>query len=409
MKVPAAIAVGISLLLSSATARAQGDAKATELTFQVFSPPGSATWRVGAADAAGRLTLTREGPGDIAALAAEGYYLVIPVAEGPKAFARVLVEDVDDKAVTARTSPEAIRALGEGTAVRLVRPFPLTTRQIRSIPELVTLAGPTEDAAKAAKMAASRARSVNNLKQIALALHNYHAANDHLPPAVVRGPDGKPWHSWRVLILPYLEQARLYNQYDFSQPWDSPKNLQVLDKMPDVFRDPVYGDNKGHFTNYAALSGDGTLFPPEGMTMKGDGKVALGFEPDGKTTFADVTDGLSNTIAVAPVSPERKIPWTKPEDIRYDEDFPPLGEPKGIAAPYKINDVKAAPVMVMDGSVKMLSSRTEPPMLHALITRAGGEIVPADVFGPAGGRGGPAGMATITVRIEGGKGTATIR
>ena len=55
-------------------------------------------------------------------------------------------------------------------------------------------------------------------------MHNFHAITNHFPPAVIFGPDGKPWHSWRVLILPYLEENELYNAYDFSQPWDSPRN-----------------------------------------------------------------------------------------------------------------------------------------------------------------------------------------
>ena len=78
-----------------------------------------------------------------------------------------------------------------------------------------------------------------------------------MPLAVLVGPDGKPWHSWRVLLLPYLGYRDMFDQYDLSQPWDSTKNLRLLDKMPPVYHDPIYGDHIGPFTHYAALVGDG--------------------------------------------------------------------------------------------------------------------------------------------------------
>jgi hypothetical protein len=65
----------------------------------------------------------------------------------------------------------------------------------------------------------------NQMKQLGLALHNYAAANGHLPPAVSRGPDGKPLLSWRVAILPYLEEEQLYKQFHQDEPWDSPHNI----------------------------------------------------------------------------------------------------------------------------------------------------------------------------------------
>ena len=92
-------------------------------------------------------------------------------------------------------------------------------------------------------------------ERIGLALHQFQDAHNFWPPAVLVGPDGKPWHSWRVLLLPLLGHRDLFDQYDFSQPWDSAKNLRLLDKMPAVFHDPIYGDKLGHFTNYAAVLG----------------------------------------------------------------------------------------------------------------------------------------------------------
>ena len=93
-------------------------------------------------------------------------------------------------------------------------------------------------AVQQARAAARRVQSQNNLKQIALALHNYHSAYTHFPAQTVLGPDGKTVHSWRVAILPFLNQVDLYKQYQLSEPWDSESNLKVLSQMPPVYRDP---------------------------------------------------------------------------------------------------------------------------------------------------------------------------
>src|SRR5271166_372859 len=87
-------------------------------------------------------------------------------------------------------------------------------------------------AVQAAREAARRAQCTNNLKQIALAMHNYASANNCFPPAATYTRDGKPLLSWRVLILPYLEQASLYNQFHLDEAWDSPNNKPLGDRMP---------------------------------------------------------------------------------------------------------------------------------------------------------------------------------
>ena len=389
----------------TALAAAQEEGR-TEAVYQIVSPADQPTWRVAKADASGEMTLTFEGFDDATMHAVEGFFLMLPTRADAKRLARVQITDVETKSVTLKTSPEAAKAFPEGSGVRLARPFPATTKQLRTIPELVELAEPK--AAEAARTATDRARSINNLKQIGLAMHNWHATHDALPPAVVRGPDGKPWHSWRVLILPLIEQQDLFNQYDFSQPWDGENNLKLLNKMPEVYREPG-GDAKGHFAHYAVISGATTLFPPEGMKMTGEGKDGLDLAPEGKIGFADNLDGLSNTVAVAPVSADRKIPWTKPEDIAFGEGFPALGDPKGIAMPYVINGEKVAPVLVMDGSVKILSEKANRKVVKALMSRAGVEVIPGEVFQNNGQGPAPPGTLTITIVTEGGKATATIR
>src|SRR5205085_187838 len=124
-----------------------------------------------------------------------------------------------------------------------------------------------------ARGASRRSQSVNNLKQIALAMHNYHSTFDHFPPAVGYGPDGKTPHSWRVALLPYLEQQSLFEAYHFDEPWDGPHNRELLDKMPPVYRDPTDDGNPTH-SSYFVLTGPSALFP---------GREATGLR--------DVTDG----------------------------------------------------------------------------------------------------------------------
>ena len=101
----------------------------------------------------------------------------------------------------------------------------------------------------------------NSLREINLAFQNYQQAAKHLPSAVIYGPDGKPWHSWRVAILPYLGQAALYKEYDGTVPWDHPKNAAVLNKMPAVYRDPLSDKPDSNKTRYLLVTGAGTAFP----------------------------------------------------------------------------------------------------------------------------------------------------
>lgn len=150
------------------------------------------------------------------------------------------------------------------------------------------------------------AKARNNLKQLALAMHNYHDVKfdgrSSFPPAVVKRPDGKEPRSWRVELLPFLGANNLYQQYRKDEPWDSENNKKVLAQMPDVFRSP-YDDAKSTNSGYFVLVGPGTAFEgPEGVTM------------------SDITDGTSNTLMI--VETKRNIPWTKPEDISFDPEKP---------------------------------------------------------------------------------------
>jgi prepilin-type processing-associated H-X9-DG protein len=201
-----------------------------------------------------------------------------------------------------------------------------------------------------AREAARRVTSMNNLKQIGLAMHNYAAVHNQFPPAVIIGPDGKTPHSWRVAVLPYLEQYALYQQYKFDEPWDSANNKQVMERMPAVFRHPS-DDRAGFFSSYYVLTGPTTLFD--------DSKGAQ---------FSEILDGTSNTVLT--VEAKRDIPWTKPEDIPFDPSQP-LPELGGFN-----ND--GVNVGFADGSVRFMSKLVDPAQWKAFISKAGGEIVQDD-------------------------------
>jgi len=203
-------------------------------------------------------------------------------------------------------------------------------------------------AVQQAREAARRTQCRNNLMMIMLALHNYHDTYGHFPPAVIHPPGGKPPYSWRVALLPFLEEEELYKQYNFNEPWDGPNNRKLLERMPECFRCPSSRMPK-HCTSYAVITGPSTLF---------QGKEGV--------RIAEVTDGLSGTLAV--VETERQIPWTKPEDLKYDPagPLPPIGS----AHPGGYNAAFA------DGTVRFISRNIDEKLLRALITISGGETVP---------------------------------
>jgi uncharacterized protein (TIGR03067 family) len=196
------------------------------------------------------------------------------------------------------------------------------------------------------RLAAQRTMSQNNLKQLALAVHNYHATYRHLPTAAIYGKDGKPLLSWRVTLLPYVEEGPLYNQFKLDEPWDSPHNKKLLEKMPKLY-EPVRGKTKEPYsTYYQVFTGPGTAF-----------------EGDKKIRFADIPDGSSNTILI--VEAGEAVPWTKPQDLPYDpqKDLPKLG---GLFA-------DGFNVALCDGAVRWVSRGFDVRAFRLAITRNDGQ------------------------------------
>jgi prepilin-type processing-associated H-X9-DG protein len=217
--------------------------------------------------------------------------------------------------------------------------------------------------------AARMNRGINNLKMIALSLHNFHDTYRTFPAAARMKKEGNPPHSWRVAILPFIEENELFRQYNFEEPWDSENNKKILAKMPDVYRSP-HADPQSTNTSYVVPILDKGIFSATPMT-KGPG-------------IATIKDGTSQTIAI--IETETSIPWTKPEDLPIDpsKPLPALGFAKN----------PALNVAFADGSVQRLIKTPTIELLLPFLTASGGDtgdmgklIAPSPgAFGPPPGR-----------------------
>ncbi|MHC4400048.1 MAG: DUF1559 family PulG-like putative transporter [Planctomycetota bacterium] len=299
----------------------------------------------------------------------------IKIDDGRVLRVRITEIPVGGKAL-ATVGPGALSQIKTGDRIVLIRPGGSSTAELQAVPDVVALVDARDEVPGMGRAeAAHLTRSKNNLKQIGIAIHNFHDTYKQFPPAVVYGPDGKPWHSWRVLLLPYLEQIVLYDRYRFNEPWDSPHNKQLLETVPPVFQDPIYGKAEGPYTHYAAIVGPGTAFPPEGHTVRefpSERAWAGRSAPSGGMRFALIRDGSSNTVLAGSVSPNRKIPWTKPEDVAFGDSFPGIGREGGFAAPYQTENARGGVFLFGDGTVKAIRQDVDGQLLRNLITIADG-------------------------------------
>jgi hypothetical protein len=201
------------------------------------------------------------------------------------------------------------------------------------------------------RSAASRAESMNHLRQFGVALHNYHDVHKTFPPAASHGKDGKPLLSWRVQILPYLGEEKLYSEFRLNEPWDSEHNKKLIPRMPKVFHSPHSLTGPGQ-TVYLAPVGKDTMF-----------------SDDKGTRVADVTHGLANTIFVVEADDRHAVPWTKPQDLNYDPKQPTAGLNTFGSTGYL--------VLMADGSTRFLPAAIKADILRALFTRS--DPVPGEI------------------------------
>ncbi len=218
------------------------------------------------------------------------------------------------------------------------------------------LAGGGINPPAAANNAVDEAQAKNNLKQILLALHNSHDINSTFPATCNRDSEGKPLLSWRVHILPFIEQNDLYKQFHLNEPWDSEHNRQLVPQMPATYASPDDEELKNQgLTRYVVPVGTGMAF---------DGQAGI--------KLTDFQDGTSNTIMALEVAAAAAVEWTKPDDLTIDlsEPFRNLGGSRG----------DHFLVAFADGTVRVIKDSIVAETLKAIFTRKGGEKVLPDSF-----------------------------
>jgi hypothetical protein len=222
--------------------------------------------------------------------------------------------------------------------------------KFQTLPAAISAAPPNSKIAQL-----QRARTImTRLKTLATGMMDYHDAHITYPvtPRQPRYFDatGRPKLSWRVHLLPYIEQEPLFKQFHLDEPWDSAHNMTLLEKMPSVFGDP--SDPAGTTaTRFVVVTGPATVYAgKEAPKQRG------------------ITDGLTYTALVVQVGANKAVPWTKPDDAELDPKAP-----KSLLG--KVATEETIFLVTADGAVKALKSTIPDGLFHALLTATGGERV----------------------------------
>jgi hypothetical protein len=201
-----------------------------------------------------------------------------------------------------------------------------------------------------------RSDLASHLKQIALAMHNYSDAHKTFPAFASFDKDGRPLLSWRVHILPWLDQEKLYKQFHLDEPWDSEHNKKLIPLIPDVYRSRRLAGKPPGYTSVLGPVGKSLFFTGDQQGIR----------------IQDITDGTSNTIMVVEADPDHAVPWTKPEDLKVEKDNPEQG--LGEHAP------GVFVIAFADGSAHFVPITIDKQSLYHLFTRNGGEVVDFSKF-----------------------------
>lgn len=218
---------------------------------------------------------------------------------------------------------------------------------------LVLFPGPTSIARNAFLPACK-----NNLKQLALAMQNYHDAHLMFPLPQGNFGDNQPPYSWRIALLPYVDEKKTFDSYHFTEVWDGPSNVELHSIWLNVFICPANpsrtSDHQPTETDYVAIIGEETIFT-EGQPTK----------------ITDISDGTSNTLMFGELV-NSDIHWMEPRDLDFNSISRRINASgAGISSAHE----GGANVALVDGSIRFLSEETDPDVLRALMTKDGGETV----------------------------------
>ena len=203
--------------------------------------------------------------------------------------------------------------------------------------------------------ALDRERCYGLFTQVGTAMQGYHETHGCYPPAYIADENGKPMHSWRVLILPQIGRDDLFDRYNFNEPWNGPNNSKLATEIPIVYRCPEFAPRDKTLTTVVAVVGKGTAWPGA-ETVSQD----------------DFHDGRHNTIHLLELH-DLKINWMEPRDVSLEE-LVEKGLPE--AHPGGVN------VLMADGSVAFFVSSIDDEVLRAWLMID--ERVPADTVEPIG-------------------------
>jgi prepilin-type processing-associated H-X9-DG protein len=238
-------------------------------------------------------------------------------------------------------------------------PKPSTTRGSRLLESLavlgilVLLIALLLPATRSSREAARRSQCVNNLKDIALALRNYEETHKALPPAFSVDAKGRPLHSWRTLILPYLEQGGLYQTIDLTKPWDDPANARAMEAIPSVYRCPSAVGPPGMTAYLAVVSPRGCLAPGRSRPL------------------AEITDPHDSTLMLIEAGDVDAVPWMAPVDASESLVL-------GLGPSKKLHHSGGMNACLVDGSVRFLKASIPARVRRALMTISGDDPVSAN-------------------------------
>ena len=215
-------------------------------------------------------------------------------------------------------------------------------------------------ATRATRQAAGRNQSTNNLHQIGIAMQNHHDSFKKFPAPAIYDKQDKPLLSWRVKLLPYLEEGQLYREFRLDEPWDSEHNKKLIARMPSVYADPNNPQlAAAHKTRYLLPTGPAALFQDKkGVNMR------------------QITDGTSKTLMMVEALPDRAVIWTKPDDLEID--------PKNPLAGLKGSPGGGFLAGWCDAAVRMIGDKTDDETMRRLFNPRDG--LPVDqnkILGPA--------------------------
>ena len=202
-----------------------------------------------------------------------------------------------------RPTTNVVYRTDTGLAMRTVNDLPIGF----DLPTTGIMIGMMLPAVQQVRAAARRTQSLNNLRQLGLCLLNYESAKGHFPPAYSVDDQGNPLLSWRVHILPWLEENELYEQFHLDEPWDSPHNITLADQMPATFAHPGFSLKKNHTVYVTPVGADSVL---------SDGPIN---DSGAGNSFAEITDGSSNTQLLIAADEKNSVVWTAPNDLRFDD------------------------------------------------------------------------------------------